>query len=673
MIYKKRELIFPILLILLLIFSSFLLAQNNEMCMECHSDDTLEKALADGTVKSMYVNDSLFAASVHADFECVSCHTDLEGFEDFPHEENLEKVDCATCHEEVTVDFMTSLHGKARDTGNPLAPTCASCHTAHYMLPEDDPGSSIHPLNLPKTCAVCHSQYNIASDPDVRIANSFALYKAGVHGEGIEKGVNVAATCNDCHGTHKLWKANEANSMVNRMNIPKTCSKCHSDFYYQYMNGIHGKALVAGVIETAICTDCHGEHKILDSDNPESPIHPLNVSATCSKCHEDDRINEKYGLPTQRLSSYNDSYHGLANKAGAQNSASCISCHNAHDILPSRNPKSSVHKDNLTRTCKRCHFDATDNFAQSYTHKINVSGPTKSPVRKANDVITIIYIIFIALVIGSMLVHNLIIFSKHLRDRYYEQKSRKYVVRFSRGEIFQHLRLMVSFTVLVITGFALRFPEAWWVDILSFFGMNEAVRGIIHRAAAVLFLYTIIQHSAYILFTRRGKQYFKDMMPRMSDLKELIQTLKYYMGFSEKEPEFDRFDYTQKAEYWALVWGGFVMTFTGFILWFPEFFTAFLPAWTIKISETIHYYEAWLATLAIVFFHFFMVVWHPEEYPMNISFITGKLTEDVAKKHYPKWFKRVKEAESKHESEKDSKKKKSMLKDIIDPDDQPVL
>jgi len=657
--------------LLLLTFQAALWAQNNEACMECHSDETLEKTLADGATKSMFVDDNLFKKSAHRDFECINCHTDLEGIEDFPHAENLDKVDCSACHEDITSQYMGSLHGQALTKGNPEAPSCASCHTSHNILSEKDIKSKTHPLNLPNTCAICHSKYTISSDPDVRIANSFALYKAGVHGEGVEKGVSIAASCNDCHGTHELWKACDENSLVNRLNIPKTCARCHNDFYYQYMNGIHGKALLAGVMETAICTDCHGEHKILDSDNPESPIHPFNIAENCSKCHEDDQINEKYGLPTQRLASYNDSYHGLAIQAGSRNTASCVSCHNAHDIMPSKNPKSSIHKDNITRTCRRCHFNANENFSQSYTHKINISGPEKSGVRKANDVISSIYIVFIFLVIGGMLIHNAIIFLKHIRDRYYEQKDQKYVIRFSRGEIFQHLRLMISFTVLVITGFALKFPDAWWVNILSFFGMNETVRSIVHRAAAVLFLYTIIQHMGYLFFTRRGRQYFKDMIPQKSDFQEFLQSMKYHLGLSDKDAEYGRFDYTQKAEYWALVWGGFIMTFTGFVLWFPTNFTAFLPSWIIKISETVHYYEAWLATLAIFFFHFFMVMGHPEEYPMNISFITGKLSEDIAKERYPRWLNRIREQVN--GSKTKSSKKKSMIKDIIDPDDQPVL
>jgi formate dehydrogenase gamma subunit len=637
--------------------------------MECHSDSTLEKALSDSVSKSMFVHIEVFKKSSHADMDCIGCHTDLENVEDYPHAENLQKVDCGVCHEDIMSEYVESHHGKSLKTGNPLAPTCAGCHSAHNILPKSNPASTTHALNLPNTCAVCHSQYNIASDPDVRIANSFALYKAGVHGMGIAKGVNVAASCNDCHAVHSGGEANEETSLVNRKNIPKTCAKCHSDFYYQYMNSIHGKALTVGVMGTAICTDCHGEHKILDRDNPESPIHTFNVAAMCSKCHEDDQINEKYGLPQQRLVSYNDSYHGWAIRAGSRNTATCVSCHNAHEILPSTNPRSSIHPDNLARTCQRCHFDASDNFAASYTHSINVGGLQKSGVRQANDIITTVYIVFIIMVIGGMLIHNLIILTKHVRDRYHEQKKQEIIIRFTTGEVLQHLRLAISFTVLVITGFALRFPESWWVDILSFLGINETVRGVIHRAAAVLFLYTILQHMGYLFFTRRGKQYLKDMLPLKSDFQEFFQNMRYHLGFTTEEPRYGRFDYTQKAEYWALVWGGFLMTLTGFVLWFPALFTDFMPAWVINISETVHYYEAWLAMLAIIFFHFFMVMGHPEEYPMNISFITGKLTDEVARKHYPRWYQKVKEEGA---LPKKTDNRKSMIKDIIDPDDRPV-
>ena len=116
---KQKMRLFILLPLLYLLVLPSLQAQDNETCMECHNDDTLEKTLAEGTIKSMFVNDSLFHLSVNEDVECISCHTELDDFEDFPHEENLDKVDCASCHDDITSDYMGSLHGKALSIGNP--------------------------------------------------------------------------------------------------------------------------------------------------------------------------------------------------------------------------------------------------------------------------------------------------------------------------------------------------------------------------------------------------------------------------------------------------------------------------------------------------------------------------------------------------------------------------
>ena len=100
----------------------------------------------------------------------------------------------------------------------------------------------------------------------------------------------------------------------------------------------------------------------------------------------------------------------------------------------------------------------------------------------------------------------------------------------------------------------------------------------------------------------------------------------------------------EKAEYWALVWGTIVMAFTGFVLWFPTSFTAFLPAWIIIAAETIHLYEAWLASLAIAVFHFFFVIGHPEQYPMSFTWLTGEMTTSEVKEHHAAWYQEVIEA-----------------------------
>jgi cytochrome b subunit of formate dehydrogenase len=159
--------------------------------------------------------------------------------------------------------------------------------------------------------------------------------------------------------------------------------------------------------------------------------------------------------------------------------------------------------------------------------------------------------------------------------------------------------------------------------------------------AAVFLIYITIHHTLFILFTRRGKEELHGLWPNLQDFKDLILNIKFHLGLSKEHPRYDQYDYTEKAEYWALVWGTLAMAMTGFVLWFPTFFTGFMPAWIVKIAETVHYYEAWLATLAIAVFHFFFVIFHPEQYPMSFAWLTGKITEESCRIHHPKWYERT--------------------------------
>ena len=168
--------------------------------------------------------------------------------------------------------------------------------------------------------------------------------------------------------------------------------------------------------------------------------------------------------------------------------------------------------------------------------------------------------------------------------------------------------------------------------------MTEGVRGIIHRAAGVVLILTSAYHARYILATRRGREELKALFPSWRDITDVIENLLYYTFRSKKKVKFGRYDYSQKAEYWALVWGTFVMAATGLVLWFPALVAKYLPSLVIPASQTVHYYEAWLATLAIIVWHFFFVIFHPEEYPMSWTWLTGKATEKFVKEHHTQWY-----------------------------------
>ncbi len=210
-------------------------------------------------------------------------------------------------------------------------------------------------------------------------------------------------------------------------------------------------------------------------------------------------------------------------------------------------------------------------------------------------------------------------------------------LRMSANERVQHFLLLSSFIVLVITGFALKFPESFWVKgIAAIIGQNTfEARGIVHRVASVVLVIVSVYHVFYLLFTARGRQLLKDFLPKKQDITDFIQSMKYLIGKSETRPLYGRFSYIEKMEYWAVVWGTFIMGVTGVILWFENFFLKYVTNTGMDISAAIHYYEAILASLAIVVWHFYFIFLNPDVYPMNKAWIKGYLTKEEMEKEHP--------------------------------------
>jgi cytochrome b subunit of formate dehydrogenase len=131
-------------------------------------------------------------------------------------------------------------------------------------------------------------------------------------------------------------------------------------------------------------------------------------------------------------------------------------------------------------------------------------------------------------------------------------------------------------------------------------------------------------HGFYACFSPRGRELIRDLLPRHSDFHLLAATVKYALGRAPTMPKrADRFTYAEKIEYWAVVWGTVIMAVTGLMLWFPVMVTQTLPRWTIDVALTIHYYEAILACLAILVWHFYHVLFDPAIYPINWAFWDG--------------------------------------------------
>jgi cytochrome b subunit of formate dehydrogenase len=187
---------------------------------------------------------------------------------------------------------------------------------------------------------------------------------------------------------------------------------------------------------------------------------------------------------------------------------------------------------------------------------------------------------------------------------------------------------MVSFIVLVISGFALRFSDGFLARI--FFGWEGGfeVRGTVHRVAATVFVLTVLWHLLFLVTTRRGRGFFTDMLPGRHDFVQFWHKLLFDVGRRRRRVGFGRFSYIEKAEYWALVWGTVVMIITGLLLWFDNWFVNFLPKGVLDVALVIHYWEAWLASLAILVWHLYATVFSPHVYPMNPSWLTGMMPEE---------------------------------------------
>ncbi len=205
------------------------------------------------------------------------------------------------------------------------------------------------------------------------------------------------------------------------------------------------------------------------------------------------------------------------------------------------------------------------------------------------------------------------------------------IERFSRLNRVLHVLMIISFISLALTGMTLKFSYTGWAVILSkLFGGFESA-GYVHRFAALIMTSVFVTHIIDLIrIKRKEKKSFKDMifgpnsmLFNKQDLKDFIGSLKWFLGLGER-PEYGRWTYWEKFDYFAVFWGIFVIGSTGLTLWFPEFFTQFVPGWVINVTTIIHSDEALLATGFIFTVHFFNTHLRPEKFPMDIVIFSGR-------------------------------------------------
>jgi predicted CXXCH cytochrome family protein len=269
-------------------------AQETEnYCLGCHSNPEIGNiSLPNGDLVALFIDPQILATSIHSPLgiECEACHTSITTY---PHPEityqsarELSRsyyLACQKCHSDNYDRSLDSMHAQVAGQGNLAAPICTDCHGAHDVQVPDEPRTRIS-----ATCGDCHQEI-------------YTEYTQSVHGSALVEGNLEVPVCTDCHGVHNIQDPRTAQF---RINEPELCAGCHankalmdryglsSDVYDVYQISWHGVDLSVYKARwptiwhnSAICSDCHGVHNILSTDNSASSVSPENLQTTCQKCH----------------------------------------------------------------------------------------------------------------------------------------------------------------------------------------------------------------------------------------------------------------------------------------------------------------------------------------------------------------------------------------------------
>ncbi len=536
----------------------------------------------------------LFAAAAQAepavaiaDRTCLGCHAeriDADAFASSVHSRNA----CTSCHVEVT-DLDQHRRGEI-----PVQPVrCARCHKPQAA----DHYASVHMLH-DIGCAGCHTE------------------------------------------VHRLrpWDGN-------KQSVVDVCAGCHDTSRYDY--SVHGRGVRAGNQDSAACNDCHHLHAIKPLGDRSSSEFRRFHTEVCLGCHADRPMMERNGVFPVAVETYWESYHGKSFRLGAvQHVAGCVDCHTAHEILPPEQPASSINPKKLVATCGKCHTRVSENFTRYYVHG-------DSSDRKSYPLLFWTFVAMTALIVGVFAVfwvHTLLWLFRGFvenREREADLAAGKIALlpdghlvyrRFGKRHIFLHLIVILSFLGLALTGLPLKFSGHGWArSLMSFFGGLEFA-GHIHRACAGLtffYFFAALGMSCHFLFRRRDipgnwrQRLFgpDSLMPNRKDLQDVGGMLRWFL-FRGPKPEFERWTYWEKFDFFAVFWGMFAIGGSGLLLWFPEFFCRIFPGWVLNVATIVHSDEALLATGFIFTVHFFNTHGRPEKFPMDFVIFNGELSKE---------------------------------------------
>ena len=615
-------------------------------CAACHT----EPALWEGEKQKLFVSPEILEHDVHwqKGVACSDCHGgDPASTKYADAHAGLVPVSqlrdrCSICHKEQKLGLIKGVHAKAGakdDRGRGLPLDCTKCHgtNAHAILPAKDEHSPVHSANQVHTCGSCH-------------AGDEKTYANTAHGRGLfESGLKVTAVCADCHGSHGIFYAADRRSTLHPSNVAVTCSKCHQSIEGRLEKSVHRRAegLAAPTQKSPAggkikrkpaCTDCHPGHPMLSPNLAE--FRPP-IDDSCGNCH------------AELYSHYSLKMHATLTDRGYTAAAKCSNCHGSHDIVPVNDPNSRVAAgENRLRTCQQCHAHAVSNFAQFDPHanfKNAASYPTLHSVWYwFGCVVNILFICYF--------VHAFLWFVRAFIDRlqnggHATLVSEQYALpRFGSMQRALYAALIVAFLGLTVSGLALKYSDRSWGQWLArgLGGFRSA--GILHQSFA---MFAIVVFTIYVARAIAGMLRFRkertwksiilgpdSLVANRRDFRDFWRMLLWFIGFGRK-PGFERWAYWEKLDYLVFFLVVALIGFSGMALWFPNLICLVLPGRILNVANVLHS-EFALYTASVLFvIHFYHAHLRPEKFPMDLSVITGMVSEEHLRKYRPDYIARL--------------------------------
>ena len=551
-------------------------AVDADNCLMCHRFRGLARVDKEGDYRLFYVDEELFGRGPHARVSCKGCHSDVDKI---PHADT-KPVDCLqNCHIDEPTREIIFTHSKVE----------TSLKDSVHSLVNADGSPSEMADDLPE-CRDCHDM------PLFRPVAMFKTVRAGVSEQAINR-----------------------------------CLGCHNDEHFARYYYSH--------VTTRL-------HKARD---------PREVVTMCANCHSDVDLARRHGLPDV-VSSYFETFHGKAVLLGSSNSPDCLDCHankgSVHEMHASSDPRSSVHVDNRAATCQTgdCHVSAAPALASFDVHA------NRDRKTHALEFGVGLFFVFLTLaVLLPMLTFNVLGLIRELFPSHQAEEEIEHLVkiaerraareggirRFSGVQRLQHVFLVVVFVLLCLTGFPMKFAQTSWAPkMMGLFGGIESAR-IVHRVAGVALLAGFMMHVVWVLMEVvrtvrkkgvKGPRAFIEevlalsMIPKLHDLKHLIQCAKYVFFLSPVRPKYDRFCWKEKLEYLGVFWGTGLLGVTGILLWAESASSHVVPGWILNVAYLAHTYESFLAAAHIVLVHIPGVLGRPGVNPLSGMVIDGTIS-----------------------------------------------